>query len=34
MDAYMHFDEWKRVDEDPYYDWKLVKKVESIRQLK
>jgi hypothetical protein len=33
LDAYMHFDEWKRVDEDPYYDWKLVKKVESIHQL-
>ncbi|KAI9001002.1 patatin-domain-containing protein [Trametes punicea] len=27
LDEYMHFDEWKFVDEDPYYDWKLVRKV-------
>ena len=23
----MHFDEWKLVDEDMYYDWRLVRKV-------
>lgn len=23
----MHFDEWKVVDEDAFYDWKLVRKV-------
>ncbi|KAI9063236.1 patatin-domain-containing protein [Trametes sanguinea] len=27
LDEYMHFDEWKLIDEDPYYDWKLVRKV-------
>ncbi|EJF61243.1 patatin-domain-containing protein [Dichomitus squalens LYAD-421 SS1] len=27
LDQYMHFDEWKMVDEDLYYDWKLVRKV-------
>lgn len=27
MDEYLHFDEWKTVEEDPYYDWKLVRKV-------
>ncbi|KAJ3544697.1 hypothetical protein NMY22_g2683 [Coprinellus aureogranulatus] len=35
LDNYMHFDEWKRVDEDPYYDWKLVKKVKhSLKTLR
>ena len=23
----MKFDEWKTVDEDPFYDWRLVRKV-------
>ncbi|KAI0375647.1 patatin-domain-containing protein [Pilatotrama ljubarskyi] len=27
LDEYMHFDDWKLIDEDPYYDWKLVRKV-------
>ncbi|KAI0723314.1 patatin-domain-containing protein [Earliella scabrosa] len=27
LDDYMHFDEWKLIDEDMYYDWKLVRKV-------
>jgi hypothetical protein len=30
MDNHLHFDEWKKVDEDPFYDWKLVRKVSSI----
>ena len=25
----MHFDEWKMIDEDLYYDWKLVRKVSA-----
>jgi len=29
LDEYLHFDEWKKVDEDPFYDWKLVRKVTS-----
>jgi hypothetical protein len=29
LDEYLHFDEWKKMDEDPFYDWKLVKKVRS-----
>ena len=28
LDSYLHFDEWKKVDEDPFYDWKLIRKVE------
>ena len=30
LDEYMHFDEWKAIEEDLYYDWKLVRKVSSI----
>ena len=30
LDEYMHFDEWKLVDEDMYYDWKLVRKVRCM----
>ncbi|KAF7355343.1 Patatin-like phospholipase domain-containing protein [Mycena sanguinolenta] len=25
LDEYLHFDEWKKEDEDPFYDWKLVR---------
>lgn len=32
LDEYLQFHEWKKVDEDSYYDWKLVQKVSS-RQL-
>lgn len=35
LDKYLGFDEWKGVDEDPYYDWKLVRKVlKSLRSLR
>ncbi|KIY49217.1 patatin-domain-containing protein, partial [Fistulina hepatica ATCC 64428] len=35
LDEYLQFDEWKKVDEDPYYDWKLVRKVRrSLRTLR
>ncbi|CAE6507420.1 unnamed protein product [Rhizoctonia solani] len=35
MDEYLGFDEWKQVDEDPYYDWTLVKKVyRSLRSFR
>ncbi|CDO75595.1 hypothetical protein BN946_scf184858.g35 [Trametes cinnabarina] len=35
LDEYMHFDEWKLIDEDPYYDWKLVRKVRrSLRAMR
>jgi hypothetical protein len=27
LDEYLLFDEWKKVDEDAFYDWKLVRKV-------
>ena len=27
LDEYLHFDDWKITDEDPYYDWRLVRKV-------
>ncbi|KAF9009035.1 acyl transferase/acyl hydrolase/lysophospholipase [Cyathus striatus] len=29
LDSYLGFDEWKKVDEDSFYDWKLVRKVRS-----
>ncbi|OBZ70198.1 hypothetical protein A0H81_10038 [Grifola frondosa] len=32
LDEYLQFDDWKTVDEDLYYDWKLVRKVK--RSLK
>ncbi|KDQ64534.1 hypothetical protein JAAARDRAFT_28179 [Jaapia argillacea MUCL 33604] len=35
LDEYMHFNEWKTVDEDPFYDWRLVRKVRrSLRNLR
>ncbi|KAH7887712.1 acyl transferase/acyl hydrolase/lysophospholipase [Phlebopus sp. FC_14] len=35
LDKYLDFHEWKEVDEDPFYDWKLVKKVDrSLRILR
>ncbi|KZT05528.1 patatin-domain-containing protein [Laetiporus sulphureus 93-53] len=35
LDEYMHFDEWKHIEEDPYYDWKLVRRVRrSLRTLR
>ncbi|KAG6831598.1 hypothetical protein H0H92_009071 [Tricholoma furcatifolium] len=27
LDEYLHFHEWKKVDEDPLYDWRLVKRT-------
>lgn len=27
LDSYLQFDDWKKVDEDPLYDWKLVRRV-------
>ncbi|KAH0840150.1 hypothetical protein J3R83DRAFT_1131 [Lanmaoa asiatica] len=30
LDRYLDFQEWKRVDEDSFYDWKLVKKVQIL----
>uniref|UniRef100_A0A0W0FJR1 Patatin-like phospholipase domain-containing protein n=1 Tax=Moniliophthora roreri TaxID=221103 RepID=A0A0W0FJR1_MONRR len=32
MDEYLKFDEWKNIDEDSFYDWKLIRKV--TRSLK
>ncbi|KAJ7179108.1 patatin-domain-containing protein [Mycena filopes] len=35
LDEYLHFDEWKDADEDPYYDFKLVRKVHrSLKTLR
>ncbi|KIY71470.1 patatin-domain-containing protein [Cylindrobasidium torrendii FP15055 ss-10] len=35
LDHYMQFDQWKHVDEDPYYDWRLIKKVgRSLKMLR
>lgn len=27
LDEYLQFHEWKKVEEDAFYDWRLVKKV-------
>lgn len=35
LDNFLHFDEWKKTDEDPYYDWKLIAKVKkSLKTLR
>ncbi|TFK75876.1 patatin-domain-containing protein, partial [Pluteus cervinus] len=35
LDQYLQFDEWKRIDEDAFYDWKLVRKVKrSLKSLR
>jgi len=35
LDEYLQFEQWKKVDEDVFYDWKLVKKVRrSLRTLR
>ncbi|KAF9453064.1 patatin-domain-containing protein [Macrolepiota fuliginosa MF-IS2] len=35
LDRYLNFDEWKKIDEDAFYDWKLVRKVRrSLRNLR
>ncbi|KAI9447844.1 patatin-domain-containing protein [Lactarius indigo] len=35
LDDFLDFDEWKRSDEDPYYDWRLVRKVKkSLRTFR
>ncbi|KAL0949527.1 hypothetical protein HGRIS_009578 [Hohenbuehelia grisea] len=35
LDEYLKFDEWKKVDEDTFYDWRLVRKVKrSLQSLR
>ncbi|KZP33022.1 patatin-like phospholipase domain-containing protein [Athelia psychrophila] len=35
MDEHLQFQEWKQIDEDPYYDWRLVRKVRrSLKALR
>ncbi|KAJ7068307.1 patatin-domain-containing protein [Mycena amicta] len=35
MDEYLHFDEWKKDDEDPFYDYKLLRRVHrSLKTLR
>ncbi|KAI0265196.1 acyl transferase/acyl hydrolase/lysophospholipase [Gloeopeniophorella convolvens] len=35
LDDFLHFDDWKQSDEDPYYDWRLIRKVkQSLRSLR
>jgi hypothetical protein len=35
LDEHLHFGDWKKVDEDPFYDWMLVRKVKrSLRTLR
>jgi hypothetical protein len=30
LDEYLGFDDWKKIDEDAFYDWKLVRKVKEL----
>ncbi len=30
LDDFLDFDEWKRTDEDPFYDWRLIGKVRKL----
>ncbi|KAG6890355.1 hypothetical protein C0992_002180, partial [Termitomyces sp. T32_za158] len=32
LDEYLHFQGWKNLDEDNFYDWKLVRKVSRLAQ--
>ncbi|EPQ59500.1 patatin-domain-containing protein [Gloeophyllum trabeum ATCC 11539] len=35
LDEYMRFNQWKTTDEDPFYDWRLVRKVRrSLKTLR
>ncbi|KAF8655297.1 hypothetical protein AX16_003196 [Volvariella volvacea WC 439] len=35
LDKFLQFDDWQRVDEDPFYDWKLIRKVKrSLKALR
>ncbi|KAM6495857.1 patatin-like phospholipase domain containing protein [Amanita muscaria] len=35
LDDFLNFNEWKRIDEDTYYDWKLVRKVQlSLHRMR
>lgn len=35
LDKYLNFEEWKKVDEDSFYDWMLVRKVRrSLKTLR
>ncbi|KAJ3555830.1 hypothetical protein NM688_g2363 [Phlebia brevispora] len=35
LDEYLKFDVWKTIDEDPYYDWKLVRRVlRTLRSMR
>ncbi|KAF9534295.1 patatin-like phospholipase domain-containing protein [Crepidotus variabilis] len=35
LDRFLQFEEWKKVDEDPFYDWMLVRKVKrSLKALR
>lgn len=32
LDNFLDFDEWKRADEDPFYDWRLIRRVRIFRR--
>jgi AMMECR1 domain-containing protein len=35
LDKYLNFEEWKKIDEDSFYDWMLVRKVRrSLKTLR
>lgn len=34
LDEYLDFQAWKKTDEDPFYDWKLVRKASALRMIK
>jgi hypothetical protein len=33
LDEYLDFQAWKKTDEDPFYDWKLVRKASALRMI-
>jgi hypothetical protein len=34
LDKYLLFNDWKKVDEDAFYDWKLLRKVKKVPYIK
>lgn len=34
LDKYLMFNDWKKVDEDAFYDWKLLRKVKKVPYIK
>jgi len=33
LDRYLDFEEWKKLDEDAFYDWMLIRKVSIANEI-